>query len=94
MAWVCARQQCVPRILQHWHSRPRTGRNNERHYGQSSHGVRWHSEIIILNIHSANSTRRFGETVELKAVYLFLASNASSYVTGADILVDGGYTAT
>ncbi|KAJ2983731.1 hypothetical protein NQ176_g476 [Zarea fungicola] len=37
---------------------------------------------------------RFGETVELKAVYLFLASNASSYVTGADILVDGGYTAT
>ncbi|ATY63708.1 sorbitol utilization SOU2 [Cordyceps militaris] len=37
---------------------------------------------------------RFGETVELKAVYLFLASNASSYVTGTDILVDGGYTAT
>lgn len=91
MAWVCACQQCVPWILQHWHRRPGSGRNNERHYGQSSHGVRHFGEVII---HSANSTRRFGETVELKAVYLFLASNASSYVTGADILVDGGYTAT
>ncbi|KLP02365.1 sorbitol utilization protein sou1 [Fusarium fujikuroi] len=36
---------------------------------------------------------RFGETVELKGVYLFLASDASTYVTGTDILVDGGYTA-
>lgn len=36
---------------------------------------------------------RFGETVELKGVYLLLASDASSYMTGTDILVDGGYTA-
>jgi sorbose reductase len=37
--------------------------------------------------------RREGTTEELRGAYLFLASDASSYVTGQDIGVDGGYTA-
>ena len=38
--------------------------------------------------------KRFGEPHELVTACLFLASPASSYVTGADILVDGSWTAT
>lgn len=34
---------------------------------------------------------RQGHTKEIKGLYLYLASDASSYTTGADILIDGGY---
>ncbi len=36
---------------------------------------------------------RTGETHELDGVLLFLASDASSYVTGQTIAVDGGWAA-
>ena len=44
----------------------------------------WHSMIPL---------GRDGEPKELKGVYVYLASDASTYTTGADILVDGGYCA-
>ena len=34
---------------------------------------------------------RMGLPHELKGVYLYLCSDASSYTTGVDIVVDGGY---
>ncbi|EPY51198.1 short chain dehydrogenase [Schizosaccharomyces cryophilus OY26] len=36
--------------------------------------------------------QRIGLSTELRGTYLFLASDASTFVTGLDLIVDGGYT--
>lgn len=38
------------------------------------------------------SISREGEAHELKGAYLYLASDASSYTTGASLICDGGYS--
>ncbi|VUC26536.1 unnamed protein product [Clonostachys rosea] len=35
---------------------------------------------------------RIGDPKELKSAYVYLLSDASTYTTGSDILIDGGYT--
>jgi NAD(P)-dependent dehydrogenase (short-subunit alcohol dehydrogenase family) len=37
--------------------------------------------------------KRLGKPEEIAKAALFLASNDSSFVTGSDLVVDGGYTA-
>ena len=47
-------------------------------------------EMAILN---HTPMRRFGETSELIGAAVFLASDASTFVTGSELVVDGGFSA-
>ena len=50
-------------------------------------------DIYERAIQENNFIPRIGEPGELKGVTVFLASDASSYVTGQTVAVDGGMTA-
>jgi NAD(P)-dependent dehydrogenase (short-subunit alcohol dehydrogenase family) len=47
----------------------------------------------VRNLIAAHPMKRQAEPIEIARVIAFLASDLASYVTGADIAVDGGYTA-
>ena len=44
-----------------------------------------------VGMSSTVPAKRFGTAQEMASVALFLASNDSSYIAGADILADGGF---
>lgn len=47
---------------------------------------------LIAEWEAATPQKRLGKPEELQAIALFLASDVSSYATGSDFIVDGGYT--
>jgi len=48
--------------------------------------------IFVENYSKKTPLRRLGKAEEIASTALFLASEASSYITGATIMVDGGWT--
>ncbi len=48
---------------------------------------------MVERLCSKSPMKRMGQPHELKGAIVFLASDASSYVTGQNLLVDGGWTA-
>ena len=50
-------------------------------------------DLIISNYKKINPLGRLANADEISPAVVFLASDASSYITGVNLMIDGGWTA-
>ena len=63
-------------------------------YFRTAMGARTYADPVLREERSSQTLLgRWGEPEELVGACVFLASSAASYVTGSDLMVDGGWTA-
>ena len=52
------------------------------------------NKVTVKKIISKSALNRIASPIELSGAVIFLSSKASSYVTGSNLVVDGGYSIT
>ncbi len=50
------------------------------------------SSIFVKNYINQNPIKRLGKTEDVASACLFLSSNASAYINGSNLVIDGGWT--